>query len=303
MPSSPVVSTVGVVGAAATNLTAATQVMSALKLPPTAPPPVTQGSSSTMVIPAMRSAQEQGQVLARAPTSPQTSSTATMVFGAVNVERSARLILVRGSSQTGSQWPLRGDTVLGRSATEAGAVLFPDDLSVAPRHARLTWRGPVLMLEPESTTNGVYLRIKAPVRLQPGDEFLVGAQRLRVLQDDDRPQRMSSTADTKLLGSVVKPHAAIALARVTTDEAYHEVYFRPQRLLTIGRAHCDVTFPSDGFVSERHVQLTNEGNGVLTLEDLGSRNGTYVRCRTATALAHGDLLLIGDQVLRVEVPR
>jgi len=290
-------STVSAVGAAATNLSAATQVMAALKLP-TAPAPPPASSSSTMVLPAMHAAQSQP---APAPASAHGSSTATMVFGAVTVERAAKLILVRGNNQFGNQWRMQAqETVIGRSQ---GSVLFPDDQSIAPRHARLTWRGPSLMLEPELTTNGVYIRIRGPVRLQPGDEFLVGAQRLRVLADEDRPLRMQSEPETRLLGSAVKAQPPIALARVTADPVTAEVYFRPQRLLTIGRAHCDIMFPNDGFVSERHVQLTNEVSGVLTLEDLGSRNGTYVRCRTATALVHGDLLLLGDQVLRVELPK
>jgi pSer/pThr/pTyr-binding forkhead associated (FHA) protein len=224
-----------------------------------------------------------------------------MVFGAVTVERAAKLILVRGHTQCGSQWRLQAsETLIGRSE---GMVLFPDDTAIAPRHARLTWRGADLMLEPLPSTNGVFVRLRQPVRLQPGDEFLVGAQRLRVLADDDRPRLMPpGRDDTALLGSVVKPTTPICLARVSGDPLGHEVYFRPQRLLTIGRAHCDILFPNDGFVSERHAQLTADDGGTLTLEDLGSRNGTYVRARTSRALAHGDLLLMGDQVLRVELP-
>lgn len=282
----------GAVGAAA----AATSVMAALKLPTVAPSPPAS-ASSTMVIPAMKLA-------ASAPVGPllsHQSATATMVFGAVAVERAAKLILVRGHTQYGSQWRLQAsDTIIGRSD---GMVLFPEDSAIAARHARLSWRGPELFLEPLPSTNGVFVRLRQPVRLQPGDEFLVGAQRLRVLADDDRARLIQpGRDDTALLGSFVKPTAPICLARVSGDPLGHEVYYRPQRLLTIGRAHCDILFTEDGFVSERHAQLTAEDGGTLTLEDLGSRNGTYVRARTPRALAHGDLLLMGDQVLRVELP-
>lgn len=187
-------------------------------------------------------------------------------------------------------------------------VLFPDDTALAHRHARLVWRGADLVLEPEPTTNGVYIRLRAPARVLPGDEFLVGAQRLRVMAESDRHIVTAGVDDTRLLGSAVKPIkpiapiAPIALLKVAEHDANHEVYFRTQRLLTIGRDHCDIAFPLDGFVSERHAQLTNEGNH-LTLEDLGSRNGTYLRARSAVVLAQGDLLLLGDQVLRVELPQ
>ena len=41
-------------------------------------------------------------------------------------------------------------------------------------------------------------------------------------------------------------------------------------------------------------------DGSFQLNDLGSRNGTYVRIRGERELAHGDYLFIGQQLLRVE---
>ena len=288
--------TANVASLAKANSAIVTQMMQALKLPDlgrAAP----ASSTSTMVMPAMKFAAS-SPVAGHAQTG---GPTATMVFGVATVERVAKLILVRGHSQFGSQWRLQsGETVIGRTD---GMVLFPDDTALATRHARLVWRGVDLMLEPEHTTNGVYLRLRQPVRLQAGDEFLVGAQRLRVLANQDRPQAVEVATDgTRLLGSVIKPNPPISLLKITSDERFNELYFRAQRLLTIGRTQCDVNFDGDGFVSERHAQLTHEGTH-LTLEDLGSRNGTYVRARTAIKLAHGDLLLLGDQVLRIELPQ
>jgi pSer/pThr/pTyr-binding forkhead associated (FHA) protein len=93
------------------------------------------------------------------------------------------------------------------------------------------------------------------------------------------------------------------LLRIGVHATHHEIIWRQQRLLTMGRAFCDVNFPLDGFVSERHLQLSQHGDadGSLLLEDLHSRNGTYIRVRKPTKLTHGDLLLLGEQVLRVEL--
>lgn len=273
---------------------AATQMISALKLP-TAPPQAPLGGVGTQIMPAFNAAQQ-------APATPSGPST-TLFFGAATAERVAKLILVRGQSQFGNQWRLQsGETVIGRSA---GMVLFPDDGALAPKHARLVFRGAELFLEPEPTLNGAFLRLREPVRLRAGDEFVVGAQRLRLLSDDERNGGgvpTSDANDTRLLGSMIKPTPPpLAILRMAADPRFNEVYFRPQRLLTIGRVHCDVNFPNDGFVSERHAQLTNEGGDVL-LEDLKSRNGTYVRVLKPTRLVHGDLMLVGDQVLRIELP-
>lgn len=223
-----------------------------------------------------------------------------MFFGAVTVERSAKLILVRGHTQFGTQWRLQaGETAIGRNS---GVVLFPDDTALADRHARLVFHGADLFLEPLPSTNGVFIRLRAPVQLHEGDEFIVGEQRLRLLPDDERPAGVAGAAPgTKLLGSLVRAGGpSFALARITPDPRHGEIYVRHQRLLTLGRTTCDLNFPVDGFVSERHAQLTHEGSHVL-LEDLKSRNGTYVRIAGPWKLAHGDLLLVGEQVLRVEL--
>ena len=232
---------------------------------------------------------------------PPHGATTTMMFGAAHIERAAKLILVRGQSRFGSQWRLQaGETVIGRSN---GMVLFPEDHAVAPRHARLVFRGIDLFIEPEPTQNGTYVRLRDSMRLSDGDEFVIGAQRLQLQghADIDRAP-VADSGDTRFQGSYVKPSPPMVINRIGSDARFHETYFRAQRLLTIGRVHCDVNFSGDPFVSERHAQLTNEGTHV-TLEDLKSRNGTYFRVRQPTKLLHGDLILIGEQVLRIELPQ
>lgn len=266
--------------------------IAALKLPPAGLPSPVLG---TAVMPAFSGGAGVGSAGAAAPTT-------TMMFGAATAERVAKLVLVRGQSQFGTQWRLQAaETVLGRTD---GVVLFPDDDSLAHRHCRLVWKDGELWVWPEPSTNGVYLRLRGPTPIGPGDEFVVGSQRLRVLTEADRPLHMSSPdPTTRVLGSLVRPGPSITLLRIAPTPAEHEVFHRHQRLLTLGRNRCDVNFPKDGFVSERHAQLTKSDDGPLSLEDLRSRNGTYLRLRRAEKLAHGDLLLLGDKVLRVELPR
>jgi pSer/pThr/pTyr-binding forkhead associated (FHA) protein len=43
------------------------------------------------------------------------------------------------------------------------------------------------------------------------------------------------------------------------------------------------------------------GEGQITLTDLGSKNGTFVRINDDLALEHGDHVFLGQQLLRVEV--
>ena len=66
----------------------------------------------------------------------------------------------------------------------------------------------------------------------------------------------------------------------------------------VGRVAGDVSFPSDGYVSRDHATLT-VGDKRLSFRDLGSANGTFVRVRGEARIREGDLLLVGEQILRI----
>ncbi len=77
--------------------------------------------------------------------------------------------------------------------------------------------------------------------------------------------------------------------------------------LDIGRAEGEVVLPEDRYLALRHARIRREDGG-LTLRDLGTPNGVYLRVRRAgpgetgeALLRDGDLILIGQQVLRFEV--
>ena len=68
----------------------------------------------------------------------------------------------------------------------------------------------------------------------------------------------------------------------------------------LGREHGDITFPGDGFVSGRHAVLRVR-NDRLTVRDLGSSNGTFVRLAGPAFVEDGDQYLVGQQLLRADV--
>jgi predicted component of type VI protein secretion system len=72
---------------------------------------------------------------------------------------------------------------------------------------------------------------------------------------------------------------------------------------TIGREGCDITL-SDPDVSRRHAAV-GMSNGGLSIEDLGSTNGTFVngeRITAPRALRDGDEIQIGSTVWRLRAP-
>ena len=69
-------------------------------------------------------------------------------------------------------------------------------------------------------------------------------------------------------------------------------------MLTIGRASkCDVLVDS-GSVSRHHANLAVGSD--IEIEDVGSSNGTFVRLRSERTVVNGDILLMGQQLFRVD---
>jgi hypothetical protein len=72
--------------------------------------------------------------------------------------------------------------------------------------------------------------------------------------------------------------------------------------ITVGRGGgCGIVLPDDGFVSTVHARVFRRGDEVL-VEDLGSRNGTFVngeRVVAPTRLRRGDHVQFGQTVAEV----
>jgi pSer/pThr/pTyr-binding forkhead associated (FHA) protein len=68
----------------------------------------------------------------------------------------------------------------------------------------------------------------------------------------------------------------------------------------IGRSEGNILLPDDPYLSPRHARITFRG-GRYHLRDLGSVNGIFYRLREPVLLHHGDVVLAGQQVLRLEL--
>lgn len=66
---------------------------------------------------------------------------------------------------------------------------------------------------------------------------------------------------------------------------------------TLGRQGADINFPDDDYLSPLHAQFLYL-DGILTLRDLGSKNGTWLYLDEPHKLTDGDLILLGSQILR-----
>ena len=222
----------------------------------------------------------------------------TMFFSGVQAPGRAKLILVRGDIPDGVSYQLNGtEHVAGR---EEGAILFPEDSLLSPRHANFFYKENRLFVRDEESVNGVFMRMKQPVPLDSGSVFLVGEQLLEVeaVAPDMGPQ---PDAEGTYFYASPRRASKIKLIQRLRGGDIGLIYRAREDKLTIGREHCDVNFPDDPFISGHHAELTTGSDGSFLLKDMGSKNGTFTRITDEVQLQHGDYVFIGQQLLRVEI--
>ena len=167
-----------------------------------------------------------------------------------------------------------GVTTIGRGGCD---LSFPNDDSLAERHASISHSEDGYALRDDGGASGVFLRVPAARkrRLTDGDLLRAGRQFLVVA----RTEEGYSVVHHDAAGAEVGRHPLTAKAVVC------------------GRQAPDLTLDSDDHtLSRRHLAFAAE-NGSLWVKDLKSVNGTYLRVRAAEKLEHGDQIRVGQQQL------
>ena len=226
---------------------------------------------------------------------PEILAARTQFFGQLQVPGKAKLILIRGEGVEGLSYQLNAEQhVVGRN----GQLVFPDDPFVSPKHANLFYRGGKLVVRDEGSLNGVFWRVRGTVDISAGDHFLAGEQLFRI---DATPKMGDGPApDGTYFYSSPKHQSPFRIVQVLQGGAAGMCVVARASGLQIGREGGDLNFPGDLYMSASHCKL-EESSGKLTLTDLNSRNGTYIRLKAEKELAHGDYLFIGRKLLRVEI--
>jgi len=182
----------------------------------------------------------------------------------------------------------------------AGGIVLPGEHFCHPREGEVRYRDGRLWLHDFEAGNGVFLRIKAPVELGVGDEFVVGDQLLRI-------ERMPTPHDGPDPGptyfySSPKWLSSFRVVQIFEGGALGACVLARGTTLQIGSSQGDFVFPSDPLVSDQHC-LIEETAGAILLTDLGSRTGVFVRIKGEQELVDNDELLVGRTRFTVELVR
>jgi len=205
-------------------------------------------------------------------------------------------------------------TALRADGSEAGTFRMPDapvvsvgrdtgsifagDSYLSPRHATFSKRAGQLFIRDEGSLNGVYLKVRPnePCLLEFGDVFRIGQEIIRF--EELRGQGKSADG-VERFGSPAKGYIgrlALVIGRDTTGNAFPV----PERGVHCGRERGDILFSEDGYVSGLHCRIARGPDGRVYLTDVGSSNGTFIRLRAERAVGGTDILLMGQQLFRID---
>jgi pSer/pThr/pTyr-binding forkhead associated (FHA) protein len=197
-------------------------------------------------------------------------------------------------SEAGSYTIPSATFTIGR---DVGAI-FAGDNYLSPRHATFVAKNGKLTVRDESSLNGVYkkLRRDEPIAVMIGDVFRIGQEIVRF----EALSALQATPDgVERLGSPSKGYVG-RIALIIGRDATGNSFPIPETGLHLGRERGDVLFPEDGYVSGLHCRIGYE-RGQLFVTDLGSSNGTFTRISSEVDLIDGDVLLMGQQLFRINI--
>jgi pSer/pThr/pTyr-binding forkhead associated (FHA) protein len=228
------------------------------------------------------------QMIPSAPPMAQPAATATM--------KPIMMVALRadGSESGNFLLPEAVQVTVGR---DTGSI-FAGDSYLSPRHATITRRGNDIVVRDAGSLNGVYLKLRPhePWSLDFGDVFRIGQE---IVRFEELVQQPATPDGVKRFGSPAKGYIgrlALVIGRDTTGNAFPV----PERGVHCGRERGDILFSEDGYVSGLHCRIGKSSDGLTTLMDVGSSNGTFIRLKTEHTLISGDVLLMGQQLFRVD---
>ena len=155
-------------------------------------------------------------------------------------------------------------------------------------------------MEDISGVSSVFIGLIATYTMRDGDIVRMGEQMFRFRE------KVEAVAHAAARGTTIIEMSA------SMDEPVAELIFvgpdfldTPARLplneeeISFGRSRGTYVFPEDPFMSRAHSKIYHRGEDFF-VEDLGSRNGTFIKVRGKAPVPNGATVLVGSQVFKLD---
>jgi len=190
-------------------------------------------------------------------------------------------------------------TTIGR---EEGDLRFPDDAFMSPLHTKLSWENNKLVVRDLGSRNGTWVFLEEPRLLADGDILLIGSQLIRFRRLGYPGPHAPEADSTRRMGSLTPAADIASLTQLRSDGSARDVVqLSPGRDVRIGREQGEWVFPYDPSMSGLHALVRSE-DADFVLVDEQSRNGIAVAARGDMVVKNGSRLLVGDKLMRIEMP-
>jgi pSer/pThr/pTyr-binding forkhead associated (FHA) protein/ferredoxin len=192
-----------------------------------------------------------------------------------------RLVSLLADGMPADEFPLtaNGVTTIGRLGS---SVVFPEDTMLSDQHAAVAHGPGGLELRDLGSQHGVFVKVPEGRVVPVSAGMIVKAGRQWLVTRDAGEAREVVHYDP----------AGREVARYRIAEA---------TTLLLGRtAPSTILDSDDATLSRRHLSISREAKQLL-LRDLSSRNGTYLKIDRPWRLSDGDLIWLGNQLLRVAI--
>ena len=205
-----------------------------------------------------------------------------------------RLNVVRSLTGGPGFYEPPGDAaIIGRD----GAISLENERFCHPREAQIRWQKGRIWMHDLESGNGVFLRIRQPVELSIGDEFMVGDQVL-LIERNPEPNDGPGPGPTYFYSSPKWP-SSFRVVQIFEGGAKGACVVARGTTMQIGSAIGDFVFTADPLVEDQHC-LVEEQAGSIVLSDLGSRTGVFVRIKGEQELVSGDEIIVGRTRMQLE---
>jgi len=221
----------------------------------------------------------------------------TEYFSGTQIPGRARLFLLKGHDTEWVSYHLNSrQHVLGRSQ---GQIIIDSDNWTSPSHACFYYDDAgQLYVHDEGSLNGIFLRVRGSFDVPVGTVFVVGEHYFRI-DPPAVPNDVPGADGTYYFHGIWQGGDLRVVELLEGGETGNAIHAKAEGL-TIGREDCDMTFHEDEHLEAKHLQVEGIPEG-CRLTDLGTKNGTFVRVSGDQPLQHGDYVIVGRQLLRVEV--
>jgi pSer/pThr/pTyr-binding forkhead associated (FHA) protein len=229
----------------------------------------------------------------------------TQAIGGVDIDRlkmpkhwySIQILDSHGEWRDWGPIPANGLNI-GRAKNSAD---FPGLASMAVRHLRFGYNNGPLVVEDLGSLNGVYVRLAEPIELADGTRFRIGSHVIEFRGADpfEPEPPLRSEEDEEFYSRDLEPLGYLDLIRPNGRPGLRFPITKHTPTI-IGREgeRVDIALADDKRVSALHAQIRVD-DGRIVLDDMKSRNGTFVHVLGSRPLRSGDVILAGRVLFRV----